>query len=175
MAETPLPDVLTAIHTRRSVRIFSIQSIPDELLQKGLAAAMAAPSAGNQQPWHFVLLRDKDLLQKVTLILPNAPMSRQAQAGVLICADLALEKYPGYWVLDCAAAVENLLLAAHGLGLGAVWTGVYPNADRMEGFRKLLNLPDSVMPHSFVPMGWPGSRPKAEDRFKPERIHVNGW
>lgn len=175
MAENPIPDVLTAIATRRSVRIFSNQPLAEGLVEKVLAAAMAAPSAGNQQPWHFVLLTDKDLLSKATQVLPNAPMARQAQVGVLVCGDLSLEKYPGYWVLDCAAAVENLLLAAHGLGLGAVWTGVWPNTDRVEGFRRLLSLPEGIMPHSFVPMGMPGARPRPEDRFKPERIHKNGW
>jgi len=91
-------------------------------------------------------------------------------------ADLALEKHPGNWVADCAAAAQNMLLASHALGLGAVWTGVFPEEDRMEGFSRMLNLPENVMPHALIVLGYPTRpTPPARDRFKPDRVHINGW
>jgi len=102
-------------------------------------------------------------------------MTEKAPLGILVCGDLTLEKSPGYWIVDCAAATENLVLAAHALGLGAVWTGVFPRQERMDGFRRLLKLPDHIMAHSFVPVGFPAEHPPSEDRFQLGRVHRNGW
>jgi nitroreductase len=102
-------------------------------------------------------------------------MAKQAALAILVCGDLGLEKVPGYWVVDCAAAVQNLLLAAHALGLGAVWTGVYPQQERVEAFRRLFGLPTNVLPHSLIPRGYPAEQPPQEERYRPERIHVNAW
>ncbi len=168
-------DVMEAIRTRRSVRIFDTRPVPQELVKRLLAAAMAAPSAGNEQPWHFVTVTEKRLLEEVALILPNAPMAKRAPLGILVCAELSLEKYPGNWVLDCAAAVQNLLLAAHGLGLGAVWTGVYPQKERMDGISRIFGLPPGVLAHTYVPVGWPAGLPRPEDRFRGDRVHENRW
>lgn len=168
-------DALDCLMTRRSIRKFSAQPVAPELLQAALDAAMAAPSAGNAQPWHFVLLTDRAKLDRVPDFHPYAAMTRQAQAGILVCAEPGLEKYPGYWPLDCAAATQNLLLALHAQGLGAVWTGVYPDAARMEGFRKLLGIPETIVPHSFVPLGHPDMASGRVDRFRPERLHRERW
>jgi nitroreductase len=168
-------DVMEAIHTRRSIRKFQLQSVPDELVTEMLAAAMSAPSAGNQQPWHFVLITDPDLLAKAPGINPHAAMAREAPLAILICGDLDLEKYPGYWVQDCSAATQNMLLAAHGKGLGAVWTGIYPLQDRVEGFKRLCNLPDKVIPLALVVIGYPVQTLKPENRFRADRIHRNSW
>jgi len=168
-------DTLEAIHTRRSVRAYQAKPVPEELIEKLLAAAMSAPSARNAQPWQFVVIDDRRLLAEIPRFHPNAPMTPQAAVGILVCGDLTLELSPGYWMVDCAAAVENLLLAAHALGLGAVWTGVYPRQERMDGFRRLLGLPEHVMAHSFIPLGYPAEQPPQENRFHRDRIRRNRW
>lgn len=168
-------DTLEAIHTRRSVRAYQDRPVPEKVIQQLLAAAMAAPSARNQQPWEFILLTDRKILEQVARINPNAQMAAQAPLAILVCGNLKIEISPGYWVLDCAAAVQNLLLCAHALGLGAVWTGTYPNEDRMDGYTQLLDLPEHIIPHTLVVVGYPAEVPEAQERFNAECIHRNGW
>jgi nitroreductase len=168
-------DTLEAIHTRRSIRQYQDKPVPEELVQKLLAAAMSAPSARNAQPWQFVVITDREILQKIPKIQPNAPMAEHAPLGILICGDLRLELSPGYWVVDCAAAAQNMLLAAHALGLGAVWTGVYPRDDRMAGLKQLVGLPDQVLAHSLIIAGYPAEQPPPQDRYRPQRVHHNHW
>jgi nitroreductase len=168
-------DVLEAIHTRRSVRRFRAEAVAEELVEKLLAAAMAAPSARNQQPWQFVILTERATLDEIARMCPNAAMAAHAPLGILVAGDLDLETSPGYWVVDCAAAVENMLLAAHGLGLGAVWTGVYPRQERMDGIGRLVGLPERVIAHSLVIVGHPAEQPGPQNRFRPERVHRGGW
>lgn len=168
-------DALKAIFTRRSIRKFTAQPVPESLIETVLRAAMSAPSAGNQQPWHFVVVDDRSMLDRIPTFCPYAAMCREASLGILVCGDTALERYQGFWVQDCSAATQNLLLAAHALGLGAVWTGVYPRDERVRGFRELLKLPDSVIPLSFVVIGYPAEHPRPADRFRRERIHRNRW
>ena len=117
------------------------------------AGGDAGPSARNSQPWHFIVLTDRQLLEQASTVNPYAQMAATAPLAILVCADTRLEKSPGYWPVDCAAAVENMLLAAHGLGLGAVWTGVRPRPERIEGFRRLFSLPESIIAHSMVVIG----------------------
>lgn len=169
-------DALEAILTRRSVRAFAPQALPLEQLEALINAAMHAPSAGNEQPWHFILITDPAVLARIPAIHPYATMAPQAAAGIVICGDLGLEKYPGLWVQDCAAATQNLLLAAHAQGLGAVWTAIHPMEDRVQGFRELLGLPKHVVPFALVPIGVP-ARPSvpATDRNHPDRIRRNHW
>lgn len=142
-----------------------------------LRAAMAAPSAGNAQPWHFIVLDDRATMDAIVAIHAHAAMIQQAPVAVVVAAELAQEKYPGfgYWTLDCSAAVENMLLAARGLGIGSVWCGIYPRTERMEGLTKLLGLPDGVKAHALVVLGHPAQDFKRVERFKPERIHKNHW
>ena len=168
-------DVLEAIHTRRSIRKHLNRPVPEELIEELLAAAMQAPSARNQQPWQFVVIDDRTMLAKIPEFMPNAAMAAQAPLAILVCGDLGLEKSPGYWVVDCAAAVENMLLAAHALGLGAVWCGVYPREPRMEGLRRLVGLPKNVIAHSLVVLGYPAEQVPPERRFRRERVRHNGW
>ena len=106
---------------------------------------------------------------------PNARMAAHAPLGILICGDLSLEKSPGFWVVDCAAAMENLLLAAHASGLGGVWIGIYPRQERMDICRRLFALPEQVIAHSLAILGFPAEQPPAADRFRPERVHWNRW
>ncbi|HID76261.1 MAG TPA: nitroreductase family protein [Planctomycetaceae bacterium] len=168
-------DTLEAIHTRRSIRKYESKPVPDELVGKLLAAAMMAPSARNAQPWQFVVITDRQLLQDVPRINRNAWMAAEAPLAILICGDRSLELSPGYWPVDCAAAAQNLLLAAHALGLGAVWTGVYPRPERMEGLARLVGLPENVTAHSLIVVGYPAEVPASEDRYRPERVYHNRW
>ena len=168
-------DALEAIHTRRSIRRYEDRAVPEELVEDVLRAAMMAPSAVNKQPWHFVVIDDRKLLSEIPKINPNAAMAAGAPLAILVCGDLKLEHPSGYWVVDCAAAVENLLLAAHAVGLGAVWTGVYPRQQRIDGLKKLFGLPEHVMPHTLVVLGYPAEQPPSQDRYRPERVHRNGF
>jgi nitroreductase len=168
-------DTLNAIHTRRSIRKYLDQSVPEELIQKLLAAAMQAPSARNQQPWQFVVIDDRAVLAKIPVFMPNAAMAGKAPLAILVCGDLSLEKSEGYWVVDCAAAVENMLLAAHASGLGAVWCGVYPRVPRMEGLKQLMGLPENVIAHSLVVLGYPGETIQPENRYRLQRVRRNHW
>ena len=168
-------DLFEALYTRRSIRSFTDEAVAEADLETLLRAAMAAPSAGNAQPWHFVAVTDRALLDAIPGIHPYAAMCKTAQAAVVVCAELSLEKYPGYWVLDCAAATQNLLLAARGLGIGSVWCGLYPQQERMTAMAGLLKLPEGIAPHALVALGHPAQEFKKIDRFKPERIHRNGW
>lgn len=168
-------DTLEVIHTRRSIRVYQNKPVPEEAITKLLAAAMAAPSAYNRQPWEFVVITNREILDVIPTINPNAEMAKDAPLAILICGNLELESSSGYWVVDCAAAVQNLLLCAHALGLGAVWTGTYPKEERMDGYTTLFDLPDHVLPHTVVVIGYPDEQPPHENRFKPERIHRNRW
>lgn len=168
-------DALEAIRTRRSVRKFEDRPVPEAMIEKLLAAAMNAPSARNAQAWHFVVIDDRKMLADYAAMNPNAHMAKDAPLGILVCGDLSLEKSPGYWVVDCSAAVENMLLAAHALGLGAVWTGVYPREERMEFLRQQVGLPDGIMAHSLVVVGYPAEQPPPQNRFRADRVYHNGW
>ena len=166
-------NTLDAIHSRRSIRKYTDQPVTPEQVEVLLRAAMAAPSAGNAQPWRFVVVSEPDILAKVATMHPYIKMAAKAPLGILVCGDTRVEKYPGYWVVDCSAAAQNLLLAAQDLGLGAVWTGIHPMRDRQEAFAALFRCPAGVVPHSFIPIGHPAEAKGRDDRFKPERVHHN--
>lgn len=168
-------DAREAIFSRRSIRKYTGQAVPDEVVADLLKAAMAAPSAGNEQPWHFVVVRDRAILDAIPKFHPYSAMLKHADLAVLVCGDLTLEKHQGCWVQDCSAATQNLLLAATAAGLGAVWTAVYPMQDRVAGMRMLLNLPETVLPLSLIPIGYPAEQPGKADRFNAARIHRDRW
>jgi len=136
---------------------------------------MHAPSAVNEQPWHFVIIQDRKTLEAISRLSPTAPMVKYAPLAIAVCADRNLEKFPGLWVLDCSAATENILLAATARGLGAVWTAVYPFDDRVNGIKKLLKMPDDVVPLCIIPVGRPAETPAPVNRFNPSRIHHDTW
>ena len=169
-------DTMQALFSRRSIRKFTTEPVSEQALQSILEAAMSAPSAGNQQPWHFVVITDRKLLDRVPEFHPHALMCREASLAILVCGDQSLEKHIGYWVQDCAAATENLLLAVHANGLGSVWVGVYPREERVTGFRKLLSIPEQVIPFAVIPIGHPAEqKPLRPDRYNEARIHRNTW
>jgi len=168
-------DAMTAIRTRRSVRSFTQEDVTDAQVRELLGAAMSAPSAGNEQPWQFVVIRDKATLSKVGGINRFAAYAKEAPVSILVCGDEKLDKYGGYWVEDVSAATQNILLAAHAMGLGAVWTGIYPMKDRVEAFRALVGAPGHVVPLALVVLGHARSAPEPVDRFAEDRVHAERW
>lgn len=168
-------DAMQALLTRRSIRKYTDEPVSEGTIQEVITAAMSAPSAGNEQPWHFVVINSRKILDEIPSFHPHSLMIREAPVAILICGDLGLEKHKGYWVQDCSAATENLLLAIHSKGLGAVWLGVYPREERVEGLRKLLGIPGHVIPFSLVPVGHPAEQKPPAERYNPLRIHHNKW
>jgi len=169
-------DAMHALFSRRSIRKYTAEPVSDQTIKEVLEAAMSAPSAGNQQPWHVVVINNREVLDRIPEFHPHSLMCREAQIAILVCGDPSLEKHVGYWVQDCSAATENLLVAVHALGLGGVWVGVYPREERVAGFRKLLKIPDHVIPFALIPIGHPAEqKPPRPDRYNDGRIHKNSW
>lgn len=164
-------DAIEAILTRRSVRKYTAQPVSDELVRELLQAAMSAPSAGNQQDWQFVVVRSRQVLDDMGRIHSHAPV-RGAPLAILVCGDLQRESHKGFWTQDCAAATQNLLLAAHARGLGAVWCGCYPREERAMGLRKLLALPEHIVPLALVVIGYPAEKKERQDRYDPAKVRV---
>lgn len=169
-------NTMEALLTRRSVRSYRHEPIPAPIVRQILDAAMHAPSGNDEQPWHFVVIDDRQLLDAIPAIHSAAKMARGAPLGILVCGDPRLEKVRDMWLLDCAAATENLLLAAWEHGVGSVWTGVSHRPQRVEAFRRLLGIPEPVVPFALVVLGYPaGEPPQAVDRYREDRVHVNRW
>lgn len=168
-------DTLEAIFTRRSIRKYKKQSISEKTLHDVLDAGCSAPSAGNQQPWHFIVIDERKFLNVIHTFHPSAKMLKEADKAILVCGDLNLEKFKGYWMIDCAAATENVLLAAHSLGIGACWLGIYPREGRVAGMRKLFQLPPHIIPFALISLGYPGENKPREERYNTSRIHRNKW
>ena len=168
-------DAMDALLTRRSVRHFTPEPVSQEQLQRILSAAMHAPSACNQQPWHFIVVTGREKLGAIAKAHPYAKMLEQAPLAIIVCGDLTLETCPGNWIIDCSAAMENLLLAVHALGLGGVWVGIHPVEQRVKDISGLLNLPTFAVPLCLAAVGHPSEPLPHADRFLPERIHMNQW
>lgn len=169
-------DTITAIMTRRSIRKFTHKPVPDKAIDTILRAAFVAPSAQDQRPWHFVVIRSKPVLEELSRRMEFCDMLAEATAGFLICGDERLEKIKGYWVQDCSACTQNVLLAAHAMGLGAVWIAVHPGLpNRMNGLRALLGIPEEVTPLALVALGHPAEQLLPEDRYDNNKVHYDNW
>jgi len=168
-------DAMEAITGRRSVRRYTDKPIPEDVQEKLLKAAMAAPSAGNEQPWHFIIVQSPEMRAAIARVHPHAQMVRQAPLAVVVCGDLELQKHEGFWVQDCSAAVENLLVAANALGLGGVWCGVHPAGDREAALREVFGIPQEIVPFAVVAVGYAAEQPAPADRYQRERIHQGVW
>ena len=166
---------MDAILKRRSIRKYTGEPVPENAIKDLLEAAMAAPSAGNEQPWHFIVIKDRAILDQIPRVHPYSQMIKQAPVAILVCGDLNLAAHGEMWVQDCAAATENLLIAVQARGLGAVWLGVYPREERMDGLRKLLRIPENVVPFSLIPVGYPAERKPPASRYKESRVHYDRW
>ncbi|MBR1921712.1 MAG: nitroreductase family protein [Kiritimatiellae bacterium] len=174
-----LPDVATAIATRRSIRRFDpSRTVGDALVEKLLRAAMAAPSAMDKRPWEIVVVRDEAKLKALAEALPSCRIGNGAKLAFCVCGTLD-NGLPGrgreYWLQDCSAASQNLLLAAHGHGLGAVWTGVWPGEDRVAAVRRILEIPEGFAPLNLIPVGYPAENPAAKDKWNAAKVHYDRW
>ena len=167
-------EALNCIMTRTSIRQYQDRPVEQEKVEQLLRAAMAAPTAVNKQPWHFYVLNTKEAINRLAdASQRGSDMVRSAALVIVVCGDMdkALEgKAREYWIQDTSAATENLLLAAHALGLGAVWTGVYPMKERVEMTTKVLSLPENLVPLCTILIGYPAESPTPKDKWKPENV-----
>jgi nitroreductase len=163
------------IFERRSIRKYTSKDVEDFKIKKLLEAGAAAPSAGNEQPWHFVVIKDRDRLNKLADIHPYGKMLKDAPLAVAVCADLNELKYEHFWVQDCAAATQNILLEAVSLGLGAVWLGVHSNKNIEPDVNEFLNVPDHVTTVSVISIGYPAEQKRPSKRFSEDIVHYNKW
>ena len=168
-------DLYQGILTRRSIRKYQARKISDEIIEKILRAAMAAPSAGNCQPWRSVVLTDHAIMDKIPEFHPHAKMLTEAAMAIVVCWNKEEELAEGYGIQDASAAMENILLAAHALGLGAVWLGIFPRQYRVQNLKQLLNLPKHIMPLGIACLGYPAEKKNPENRYDAEKIHYNKW
>jgi nitroreductase len=168
-------EVMEAILNRRSIRKYIDKALEEDKVMTLLKAAMYSPSARNYQPWHFIVINEREILDKVPSVHPYAEMIYKAPLAILVCGDRKLEPMDEYLAINCAAATQNMLLTAHDMGLGAVWLGVYPRRERMKGLSKLVNLPEHIIPISLVVIGYPDEAKERPERFKKDRIHYNSW
>ncbi|MCS7130738.1 MAG: nitroreductase family protein [Archaeoglobaceae archaeon] len=174
-----MENCLKIIYTRRSIRSFTGKEISEEDLNKILRAAFQSPSAGNEQPWHFIVIKSKEKLNELSNAHPYGKMLVKAGAAIAVCCDPRLSKYPNpMWIQDCSAATQNILLSARALGIGSCWLGVYPIQSRMKAIAEVLGVPNEIIVFSLVALGYPHSEEEffeASDRFKQERIHYERW
>ena len=169
--------LLKFIFDRRSIRRYESRAIPEETVTDLLEAAMAAPSAVAKDPWHFIVVRKRETLDALSESLPNGRMLRYAPLGIVVCGDLEAthDRQESYMLQDCSAAIENLLLAATALGLGACWLGAHPREERMARIRQLLALPSTITPVSAIAIGWPDASKDARTRYREDAVHHERW
>lgn len=166
------------IMTRSSVRSYTDQEVADSVVEKLLRAGMAAPTAVNKQPWEFIVVNDTVTKNKILESSPNIRPLADAPLAIVVCGnlDLAVEgEGQSYWIQDCSAATENILLAANALGLGAVWCGIYPIEDRVKSLKETLQIPENIIPLNVICIGYPEGKPNIKDKWKPERIHYGKY
>ncbi len=168
-------EALEAITTRCSIRKFTGEPLTEVQWDKVLRAGFAAPSAHNLRPWHFIGVTDNELLENIADAHPHAKMAPVAGGAILVCGDRNIQEEEGFLVEDCSAAIQNMLIAVNGLGLGAVWCGVYPVEDLIAAMTELFGLPEHVVPIGLVVLGNKAGSRKPFDKYDPSRIHVNGW
>lgn len=163
------------IRQRRSIRKFKNEPVNNAFIVKLLEAAMCAPSAGNQQPWQFIVITEEETRIKLAKTGPHTQMAAKAPALILVCGDLSRETHEGYWPVDCAASTQNILLEATAQGLGSVWLGVHPRSERKAYLKEVFKLPEHIIPFSIVCIGYPDEKKEPSNRFDSERIHYEKW
>jgi nitroreductase len=176
--ETIMNDTLKTIFSRKSIRSYKDEPVSKEKLVMLIKAGMAAPTAVDKRPWEFIVITDRKVLNELADALPYAKMASSAAAAIIVGGDVR-KQWGGmesdYWIMDCSAATENILLAAESMGLGAVWTAVYPEDSRIRAVRQILGIPPHIVPLNLVPVGVPAGREKAKDKYDPKQIHWNKW
>ena len=168
-------DCIEAIMGRRSIRAYTDEPVTDEQVETILRAAMAAPSAGNQQSWRFIVVRDAEKRAELAQATPYSRMVAEAPVAFVVCGDTRDEKHPGYWVQDCSAAIENALVAIHAIGLGAVWIGGHPVSERVDNIRRICRIPEGVVPMSMIALGHPAQEKPPAERYEPAFVHHDTW
>jgi len=165
-------EALEAILTRRSIRHYTKELISPEIVQKLLEAGMSAPSACDFQPWQMVVITERKLLDEIPAFHPHAAMLPEAPLAILVCGEPEVSRH---WQQDCSAAAQNVLLAAHALGLGAVWLGIYPRENRVAPIKKLFEIPEAVTPLALIAIGHAAEQKPPQGKFKAEKVHHNKW
>jgi nitroreductase len=166
---------MDAILARRSIRKYTPDPVSADDVEALLRAAMAAPSAGNQQPWHFVVVRERATLDWIAKVHPYAKMLAHAPLALAVLGDPSVEKHQGMWVQDCSAATQNILVAATSHGIGTVWIGVYPREERMAEMRQALEVPEGIVPFAFIGVGHPAEEKPPSERYDEARVHHERW
>ncbi len=168
-------EVQEPLLNRRSIRKYKDQKISKENIDKILKAAMYAPSAMNLQAWQFIVIDDRQILVETIKSIPYAEMLRQSAAAIIVCGDLTIEKNESWLLQNCSAAIQNILLSAHGLGIGSCWIAIHGMEDVYKNIKAQFKLPENIVPVSLISLGYPDEVVKAEERFKLEKIHYNNW
>ncbi len=166
-------ELIKTIFARRSIRKYTAELVKEEDVKTMLQTAMAAPSASNLKPWHFVVVTDRQILDNLAKVHPHGKMLLEAPLCIAVCGDKTISA--SFWVQDCSAATENLLLAATALGLGTVWLGVHPREDRVNAIRKVLSLPETVVPLNLISIGHPAEEKEPRTQFDELRVHREHW
>ena len=178
-SESKASVVYKNILSRKSVRSFTTQTVSREQIDTLLHAAMAAPTGRYLRPWKFIVVDDRVMMDSLAKNLPYAKMLSSASVAILVCGDQRVMDSEGAasvnWEYDCSAATENLLLVAEAMGLGAVWTGVHPYAERVRTVMSIFNLPDHIIPLNLIPIGYPKGNPQPKEKYDAHNVHFNGW
>jgi len=168
-------DFSEIILKRRSIRKYRDKKVEREKITAILKAGMYAPSAVNKQPWHFIVVDDKALMNKIMDVHPNAKMLSTASHAILVCGEEKRQYDDGYWIAVCGAVTENILLEATALGLGSCWIGVYPREKRMKALKEMFGLPVHIQPFAIVSLGYPDEEKRTPDRYDPDKVFLNSW
>lgn len=168
-------DLLEGILTRRSIRKFTGEPISDQDLETVLRAGCHAPSAHNYQPWEFIIIKERSTFERIAKVHSYAKMLPKADVCIIVCGDKNRQTMTGFLIEDCSAAIENMLLAAHGLDLGAVWCGLYPVTHLTKEVKKACLLPDNIIPVGMVVLGHPDEEKKTSDRYDTSKLHYEKW
>jgi len=168
-------EIQKALLNRRSIRKYKDQKISKAEMDKILKASMYAPSAMNLQAWQFILIEDKDVLIETIKSIPYAEMLKQSAAAILVCGDSLIEKNESWLLQNCSASIQNILLSAHGLGIGSCWIAIHGMDDVYKNVKAQFKLPENIIPVSLISLGYPDEEVKAEERFKQDKIHFNKW
>lgn len=167
--------MLDTIYDRRSIRKYQEKPVEEKLLNEILKAGMYAPSTVNKQPWHFVVITDKEVMRDIKNLHPYASSLQTAPVAIMVCGDTNLEFAQNFYLTDCAAVTENILLAAKWLGLDTCWMGIYPWEKTMKDFSDYFKLPENIKPYSLIAVGYGAETKSRPDRFDESKIHINKW
>lgn len=167
--------IIKGIIERRSIRRYTDKSIDDDKIKQILTVAMYAPSGGDCRPWDFVVIKNKETLDKIAAEHSYASFLRDADCAIIVCGNVSDDKYKELWIQDCSAATQNILLASHGLELGSVWLTLYPDDNRPNEVREIIGAPQNVIPFAIVSLGYPAEEKDVPDRYEENKVHYENW